>query len=288
MSRLPVNKTYKLYIGGKFPRTESGRYYPVEDAGGNLLGNLCLASRKDVRNAVVAARKAQSGWSGATAYLRSQILYRIAEMLEGRRGQFIEELTRLGSTRRQAEREVEQAVDLWVYYAGWADKYIQVFSSVNPVASPHFNFSMPEPTGVIGICVAEDSGLLGLSGALAPVVCGGNSAVVLTSQSKGSVAISFAEVLNDSDLPGGVINLLTGDLGELLPHLSSHMDINGIAYYGDDADSIRMIQENAALNIRRVGLYEAIAEDPYRIIDFTETKTTWHPVGVSAGGGGAY
>lgn len=288
MSRIPVKKTYKLYIGGKFPRTESGRYYPVNTADGNLLANLCLASRKDVRNAVVAARKAQAGWAGATAYLRSQILYRIAEMLEGRRGQSIDELSQLGGTRREAEREVDQAIDLWVYFAGWSDKYIQVFSSVNPVASPHFNFSMPEPTGVVAVCAPEGSGLLGLVGAVAPVLCGGNTAVCLASREKGTVAISFAEVLNDSDLPGGVLNLLTGDREELLPHLSSHMDINGIAYYGEDAALKKQIQENAALNVRRVSLYESVAEDPYRILDFSETKTTWHPVGVGAGGGGAY
>ncbi len=280
MSRVAVRKTYKLYIGGKFPRTESGRYYPLYDPEGKLLANVCQGSRKDFRNAVVAARKAQVGWSAATAYLRSQILYRIAEMLEGRAGQLRDELVSLGSTPRSAEKEVMTAVDTLVYFAGWADKYSQVFSTVNPVASSHFNFSMPEPTGVIAIFAPQETGLSGLVGAIAPVICGGNSCVTLASETRALPAITFGEILNSSDVPGGVVNLLTGSVEELLPHMSSHMDVNGVAYYGEDAQAIQVIQANAALNIRRVGIYDTVKEDPYRIMTFMETKTTWHPVGV--------
>lgn len=280
-ARLAVKKTYKIYIGGKFPRTESGRYYPFTDKNGETV-NICLGSRKDFRNAVVAARKAQGGWAGATAYLRGQILYRAAEMLEGRSAQFVEELVRQGSTAAQARREVEAATDTLVYYAGWSDKYQQVFSTVNPVASPHFNFSMPEPTGVVSILAPEDSGLFGLVTTIASVIVGGNACVALASESKPLSAVTFSEVLNDSDLPGGVVNILTGNRNELLGHMSSHMDVNGLLYCGDDKKEIKLVQENAALNIRRTAFRGDLPADgdPYHILDFLETKTTWHPVGV--------
>lgn len=288
MSRLTVKKTYKLYIGGKFPRSESGRYYALEDGAGKLLANVCLASRKDLRDAVVAARKGLSAWAGATAYLRGQILYRAAEMLEGRRAQFAEELRQGGATPRGAEKEVEAAVDLLVYYAGWCDKFSQVASTVNPVASPHFNFSVPEPVGVVGVLAPEDSGLLGLVGSFAPILAGGNAVVALASKRQALPAITLAEVLNDSDLPGGTVNLLTGDRAELLEPFSTHMDIRGLAAYGLSPDERKLVEENAALNVRRVACYARVAEDFYRIVDFVETKTTWHPVQTGSGGGGGY
>lgn len=279
MARLSVNKTYKLYIGGKFPRTESGRYYPLKNKQGKLLANVCLGSRKDFRNAVVAARKAQPGWEATGATLKGQILYRIAEMLEGRRDQLIHELRLTGTTPKAAEKQVDASTDLLVYYAGWTDKYSQIFSSVNPVGSPHFNFSRPEATGVIALLAEEGKGLLGLVGGLAPLLCGGNTVVALASRSSPLAAISLGEILNTSDIPGGVVNILTGDRDELMPHLSTHLDVNGIAAFGLSSEHWKTVQENAALNIRRVQHYPSVAEDPYRILDFTEIKTTWHPVG---------
>ena len=279
MARLSVNKTYKLYIGGKFPRTESGRYYSLKNKQGKLLANVCLSSRKDFRNAVVAARKAQPAWEATGATLKGQILYRVAEMLEGRREQLIQELRLAGATPKAAEREVDATTDLLVYYAGWTDKYSQIFSSVNPVGSPHFNFSRPEATGVIALLADGSSGLLGLVGGLAPLLCGGNTVVALASKKSPLAAITFGEVLHTSDVPAGVVNLLTGDVEELLPPLSTHLDVNGVAAYAASAATWKTIQENAALNIRRVNHYAAVAEDPYRILDFTEIKTTWHPVG---------
>lgn len=279
MARLSVNKTYKLFIGGKFPRTESGRYYPLKNKQGKLLANVCLSSRKDFRNAVLAARKAQPAWESTGATLKGQIFYRIAEMLEGRREQMIEELRLAGSPPKGAEKEVEATIDLLVYYAGWTDKYSQIFSSVNPVGSPHFNFSRPEATGVIVLLADAGSGLLSLAGGLAPLLCGGNTVVALASKESPLAAITFGEVLNTSDVPPGVANILTGDEEELLPHMSTHMDVNGVAAYAPSPATWKTIQENAALNIRRVNQYDGVAEDPYRILDFTEIKTTWHPVG---------
>ncbi|HEY5719748.1 MAG TPA: aldehyde dehydrogenase family protein, partial [Gammaproteobacteria bacterium] len=219
--RLGVLKTYKIYVGGKFPRSESGRYYQVVDRDRRTLANICLSSRKDFRDAVVAARTAFKGWSTSSAYLRGQILYRIAEMLEGRRGQFVDELYAQGGTRAAAAAEVDATTDLLVYYAGWADKYQQVFSSVNPVASSHFNFSLREPTGVVSLLAPEDSPLLGLVASLAPIITGGNTCVVLASESRPLAAVSFAEVLHSSDVPAGVVNILTGRQAELLEHFAS-------------------------------------------------------------------
>ena len=282
MSRLTVNKTYKLYIGGKFPRTESGRYYELKGKKGNLLANVSHGSRKDFRNAVVAARKAFRGWWEANAYLRGQILYRIAEILEGRAEQFEDELRAQGSTPAAARKEVLKAIDLFVHYAGWSDKFQALFSSVNPVASPHFNFSVPEPTGVVAAAAPERSGLLGLSSVIAPIIVGGNSGVVLASHSRPLCSVTLAEVLNSSDLPGGVVNILTGMREELLPHLSSHMDVNALLLCSDDPAEQKLVQEEAVENVKRVRVHPdaPLDESPYHILDFQEIKTTWHPVGV--------
>lgn len=292
--RIPVLKTYKLYIGGAFPRTESGRYYVVENAKGKPLANMCRASRKDVRDAVVKARGALAGWSGKTAYNRSQILYRIAEMLEGRSAQFVEELMLHGLSRKKAEAEVTLSVDRLVYFAGWADKYTQVFSAVNPVASAHFNFSVPEPTGVVAIVAPEESPLLGLISVVSPVIVGGNTAVVLASTGKPLPAITLAEVLHTSDLPGGVVNLLTGYREELVSPLATHMDVNAIWYAAEDVAYRGMVQTEAANNLKRISFEGAkdwtsdALENPYLILDFQEIKTTWHPVESSSTGGGKY
>ncbi|MEM6855711.1 MAG: aldehyde dehydrogenase family protein, partial [Planctomycetota bacterium] len=244
------------------------------------LANLCLSSRKDFRNAVVAARSAQSGWAKSSAFLKSQILYRIAEMLEGRASQFATELVQMGADPEAARAEVTASIDLLVHYAGWADKYSQVFSSVNPVASSHFNFSIPGPTGVVGVIAPEASGLLGLVGSIAPAIVGGNSVVVLASQTQALSAVTLAEVLHTSDLPGGVVNLLTGERGELLEHFASHMDVNAVVYAGDDAEEINALQTGAADNLKRVIVRTDAAEPtPYAILDTQELKTTWHPIG---------
>lgn len=283
-TRLEILKTYKIYIGGQFPRTESGRFYPLKNKKGDIMANICQSSRKDFRNAVVAARGAFGGWSGRAGFNRSQILYRIAEMLEGRKEQFISELILQGLTEKAANDEVSLSVDRLVYYAGWCDKYQAVFSSVNPVASSHFNFSVPEPTGVVAIVAPEESSLLGLVTAIAPVIAGGNSCIVLASESKPLCAVTFAEVLNSSDLPGGVVNILTGSSEELHSHFSSHMDVNALTYYRKNKNEIKTIKENASLNVKRIFIYDKVvltsdkAQSPYLIFDNQEIKTTWHPI----------
>ncbi len=283
-TRLEVQKTYKIFIGGQFPRTESGRFYPLKNKKGEAIANICLSSRKDFRNAVVAARGAFGGWSARVAFNRSQILYRIAEMLEGRKEQFISELVLQGSTEKAAQEEVALSVDRLVYYAGWCDKYQAVFSSVNPVASSHFNFSITEPTGIVAIIASEESSLLGLVTAIAPVISGGNVCIVLASESKPLCAVTFAEVLNTSDLPGGVVNILTGKSDELHTHFSSHMDVNAVTYYRQNKAEIKLIKENASLNVKRIFIYDKLdittdkAQSPYMIIDNQEIKTTWHPI----------
>jgi acyl-CoA reductase-like NAD-dependent aldehyde dehydrogenase len=283
--RVPVRKTYKLYIGGAFPRSESGRSYPVASPKGALLAHAAQASRKDVRDAVLAARKAFPGWSGATAYNRGQILYRVAEMLEGRREQFAAEVSGAAGTPESAAlAEVDEAIDRWVYYAGWADKYAQVAGGTNPVAGPYFTFSLPEPTGVVGILAPQDSALLGLVSVLAPVLTTGNTAVVIASEARPLPAVSLAEVLATSDLPGGVVNLLTGRVRELAPWLASHRDVNAIDLTGvDDADR-PALQVAAADNVKRVFVPRSTdwSADPGtgRIGAFVETKTVWHPIGV--------
>jgi acyl-CoA reductase-like NAD-dependent aldehyde dehydrogenase len=282
--RIAVAKTYKIYIGGKFPRTESGRYFALSDRKGAVIANVCRSSRKDFRNAMVAARNAQSGWAKASAYLRGQILYRIAEMLEGRREQFLSELTVQGATRKAAEKEVDRSIDRLIYYAGWADKYQQVFSSVNPVSSSHFNFSVLEPTGVVAILAPDDSGLLGLISNVAPVIAGGNTCVVLASESRPLSAVSFAEVLHASDVPGGVVNILTGFRAELTEQFASHMDVNAVIWCDGGKAVARTVQELAADNIKRVIARNRVnwssdGENPYLIRDTQEVKTTWHPIG---------
>jgi len=283
--RLDVLKTYKIYIDGKFPRTESGRYYILKDNDGKQLGNICKSSRKDFREAVVAARKAQPGWAAKTAYNKGQILYRIAEVLEGRRAQFIDELMQQGADKSQATEEVNLSIDRLVHYAGWSDKYIQIFSSVNPVESSHFNFSVPEPTGVVTIIASEDTGLIGLISVIAPAIVGGNTVVALASESKPLCAISFAEVLQTSDVPSGVVNILTGEANELHSHFSSHMDVNAIVFCQGNEEQSKTIQTNAALNVKRVHDYRKcdwmnlIRQGPYFIMDLQEIKTTWHPIG---------
>lgn len=282
MSRLTVHKTYKLYIGGRFPRTESGRCYELRGKGDVLLANVSRASRKDFRNAVVAARRALGGWSSATAYLRGQVLYRIAEILEGRTEQFVEELRIQGGTPAAARKEVAAAIDLFVHYAGWSDKYQALFSSVNPVATPHFNFSVPEPVGVVAAVAPEGSGLLGLCSVIAPIMVGGNTTVILASHRRPLSAITLAEVLNSSDVPGGVVNLLTGERQELLPHMSGHMDVHALLLCSDDPAEQKLAQREAAENVKRVTLPGDVplGESPYHILDFQEIKTTWHPIGV--------
>jgi len=284
-SRVPVDKTYKIYIDGKFPRTESGRYFALEDVGGVVIANICRGSRKDFRNSVVAARTAFAGWSAASAYLRGQILYRIAEMLEGRSEQFVTELMLQGESKRHAQKEVDASIDRLIYYAGWSDKYQQIFSSVNPVSSSHFNFSVLEPTGVVAVLAPDDSGLLGLVSNIAPVIVGGNTCVVLASEQMPLCAVSFAEVLHASDVPAGVVNILTGFRDELTEHFASHMDVNAVVYCDGDAEDTKAIQEQAANNIKRVidrvdtDWGEASAQNPYLIKQTQETKTTWHPIG---------
>jgi len=291
--RLPVMKTYKIFIGGKFPRTESGRYYQPKGTDGKPLANICRSSRKDVRDAVIAARGAVIGWAGRSAFNRGQILYRIGEMLEGRRMQFVHELTLHGSTAQQANEEVSAAIDRWIHYAGWCDKYQAVFSSVNPTNSSHFNFSVYEPTGVVGIMAPEGSALLGLVSMIAPVIAGGNTSIVVASESMPLPAVTFTEVLATSDLPGGVVNLLTGFRSELLKPLVSHMDINAVVVADATADERKMLDTEATCNLKRMVYPKADwttneGQSPYLILDTQEVKTTWHPIERGQGGGGGY
>lgn len=283
MSRLEILKTYKIYIGGQFPRTESGRYYTPFDKKGKPLANICLSSRKDVRNAVVAARKAFGSWSERSAFNRGQILYRIAEMLEGRRAQFIDELIQQGLIKANAEKEIDLSIDRIVYYAGWCDKFNQVLSSVNPVSSAHFNFSTCEPMGVVGIISEQTSSLIGLVSMLMPAICGGNTAVVLASEKLPLCAVTFAEVLNSSDVPGGVVNILTGSTSEMAPTLASHMDVNALITSQLD-DSLKTNLSVAAVdNLKRNYEFTADWSKPesqglHYISDLQEIKTTWHPI----------
>lgn len=292
--RLPVMKTYKIFIGGKFPRTESGRYYQPKDADGKPLANVCRSSRKDVRESVVAARKAFGAWSGRSAFNRGQILYRIGEMLEGRSAQFVHELVLHGATRKQAEAEVTTAIDRWVHYAGWCDKYQAVFSSVNPTNSSHFNFSVQEPTGVVGVMCPGTSGLIGLVSVVAPIIAGGNTAVVVASEEHPLPAVTFAEVLATSDLPGGVVNLLTGFRSELLKPLVTHMDINAMVVADPTKEEKTMLGTEAAVNMKRLIVprisdwSKEEGQSPYFILDTQEVKTTWHPIERGQGGGGGY
>jgi acyl-CoA reductase-like NAD-dependent aldehyde dehydrogenase len=287
VTTLDVRKTYKLYIGGEFIRTESGRYDPVETPKKRLLANVSRGSRKDLREAVRKARAAQPGWAGKSAYLKGQILYRMAEMLEGRAESFAKLLRDArGLPPAPALREVRAAIDRIVHYAGWSDKYGALLGTVNPVASSYFDFSVPEPTGVVGIVAPETPGLLGLVSHLCPVVVAGNTAVTLVSEKEPIASLEFAEVLATCDLPGGVANLISGRRDELVPHLSRHMDVNAVADAGGDAALSRAIAEDAAVNVKRVRRYEIgdyfseKAQGLDFVEAFTETKTTWHPIGV--------
>jgi len=278
-ARITVKKTCKLFIGGSFPRTESGRYDPWPEPGPTQY-NVCRASRKDARNAVVAARSALSGWSKASAYLKDQILYRTAEILESRHDSLVQLLTEAGLTRQQATAEVDQAIDLWVHYAGWSDKFQALSSTVNPVASSHFVFSTPRPTGVLGLFCEPDSGLAGLSARLAPLIVGGNTVVAVTSPKYPTLMVAMAEALQASDLPGGVVNLLSGRRDELLDPLSRHQDVNGILIAGGNKSENHSCQENASLSVKRLKLKKPGQDwlSPYAILDFQEIQTTWHPV----------
>lgn len=287
-SRLPVLKTYKLFIGGKFVRSESGRVSPAR-RGGRVLANFSRASRKDFRDAVVAARGAFAGWSKASAYLRGQILYRAAEMLEMRKSELDAELARAdGKRTRRAREEASLTIDRLVHYAGWTDKFGQVFSTVNPVASSHFNFTLPEPAGVVAVVCPNEPALLPLISLVAPVILSGNAAVVLTSATQPLPALTFAEIIATSDLPGGVVNILSGDPAELAPHLASHMDVNVIVDGASDAKLSAALQEGGGFNVKRYVSRKLrpndwrteAAEDPYWILDTVEMKTAWHPIGL--------
>ncbi|MCX5444914.1 aldehyde dehydrogenase family protein [Streptomyces nigrescens] len=283
--RLSVFKTYKLYVGGKFPRSESGRVYEVTDSKGTWLANAPLASRKDARDAVVAARKAFGGWSGATAYNRGQILYRIAEMLEGRRDQFVAEVAAAeGLSKAKATAQVDAAIDRWVWYAGWSDKVAQIAGGANPVAGPYFNLSSPEPTGVVAVLAPQDSSFLGLVSVIAPAIVTGNTVVVAAAENAPLPALSLAEVLATSDLPGGVVNILSGRTTELAAPLAAHQDVNALDLAGADDALAKDLETAAADNLKRVLRPSAAnwTADPGtgRLLTFLETKTVWHPMGV--------
>jgi acyl-CoA reductase-like NAD-dependent aldehyde dehydrogenase len=282
-ARVPVKRTAKLYVGGEFPRSESGRSYEVHAQDGRLLAHAARASRKDLREAVRAARAAQPGWAGKTAYNRGQILYRVAELMEGRRAQFESELADAGAA--DPARGTSAAIDRWVWYAGWADKIGQVLGGTNPVAGPYFNFTIPEPTGVVGIVAPQDQALLGLVSRLAPAIVSGNTAVVLASESSPLPAVTLSEVLATSDVPGGVVNLLTGFSRELVPWLAGHMDVNAIDVTGVPDDLTAQVDELAAENVKRVHRgpdadpFSPEAQSPYEITALMEFKTVWHPMG---------
>ena len=277
--RLPVAKTYKLFIDGAFPRSESGRTFPVHGSDGTLLANAARASRKDLRDAVRTARAAQDGWAARTAYNRGQVLYRVAEMLEGRRAELATLLSDAGLGTKAAEEEVEASIDRWVWYAGWSDKVHHVLGTVNPVAGPYFNFTVPEPTGVVGLVASPRPALLGLVSRLVPAIVGGNAVVVVTGGDASLVAVTLGEVLATSDVPAGVVNVLTGERAELLPWLISHLDVNAVDLTGADDDLEAEVVAEAAANVKRVVFGDVEEESPYAIADFLEMKTLWHPIG---------
>ena len=293
MSRIEVLKTYKIFIGGQFPRTESGRYYTPLDSKGKALANICLSSRKDVRNAVVAARKAFGPWSERSAFNRGQILYRIAEMLEGRQAQFVDELMRQGSSKVAATNEVNLSIDRIVYYAGWCDKYNQVVSSVNPVSSSHFNFSSLEPMGVVGVVAEQSNSLIGLVSLILPAICGGNSTVVLASEKLPLCAVTFSEVIHSSDVPAGVINILTGSTDEMAPILASHMDVNALITSNLESKLSNKLSLLSVDNLKRKFDYtenwaSQEAQGLHYISDLQEIKTTWHPIENVGGASSSY
>ncbi|MFG2499757.1 aldehyde dehydrogenase family protein [Streptomyces sp. NPDC048441] len=292
--RLTVLKTYKLYVGGKFPRSESGRVYEVSDSKNKWLANAPLSSRKDARDAVVAARKAQGGWAGKTAYLRGQILYRVAEMLEGRKDQFVREVADAeGLSKAKAAVVVDAAIDRWVWYAGWTDKVAQIVGGGNPVAGPFFNLSSPEPTGVVTVVAPQKSSFLGLVSVIAPVIATGNTAVVIASEDSPLPALSLGEVLATSDLPGGVVNILSGRTAEITPSLAAHQDVNAIDLAGVEDDALaKELEIAAADNLKRVVRPQPVdwSADPgtHRLTAFLETKTVWHPTGSLGASGSSY
>jgi acyl-CoA reductase-like NAD-dependent aldehyde dehydrogenase len=288
-TNLEVRKTYKLYIGGNFVRSESGRYLPAQSPAGEHLDNYCQGSRKDFRDAVVAARGAFDGWAKRTAYLRGQILYRAAEMLQNRATELTDEIVRSTGVRMpKARAEVSMAIDRLVYYAGWTDKYSQIFGAVNPVASSHFNFTTPEPTGVVAVLAPDEPALVALVSLVAPVILSGNAAILLASEKYPLPAVTFAEILATSDLPGGVVNLLTGKRAELASHIASHMDVNAIVDGSGVPEIGVVLQEGTTKNLKRYAAntfssadwFTAKAEDPYKILETTEFKTAWHPIGL--------
>jgi acyl-CoA reductase-like NAD-dependent aldehyde dehydrogenase len=295
VSHLAISKTYKLFIGGAFPRSESGRTYQARDKKGNFMANAALASRKDLRDAVVAARKGCAAWSKATAYNRGQVIYRIAEMLEGRRTEFLELIMiSTGASAKEATAEVDAAIDRLVHYAGWTDKLAAVMGSANPVSSPYFSYSAPEPTGVVGIFAPPGSPLLGLISVIAPVITGGNACVVIAAEQDPCVAITFAEVVGTSDVPAGVINILTGRGSEIAPHLAAHADVNALDLTGADEDLRESLEQAAAQTVKRIYLPKGVpdftaAPGTARLRAFLEIKTVWHPTGaLSLSGGTSY
>jgi len=290
---MEILKTYKLYIGGQFPRTESGRSYVVKSGIGKALANACLGSKKDIRNAVQAARKAQASWAAKSAFNRSQIIYRIAEILEGRKTQFIDELVQMGNSEAAAKTEVQECISRCVYYAGWADKYQALSSSVNPVSSPHFNFSVPEPMGVVGMVACQQTALSGLISQMLPIIVGGNTVVLIANSTKPLCSITLGEVLATSDIPGGVVNILTGNVAEMLPTLASHMDVNALCLSNIPTELSISAQEAAIDNLKRCKIqnldYSQLSTQGMTYItDFQEIKTTWHPIEQVASGIGGY
>jgi acyl-CoA reductase-like NAD-dependent aldehyde dehydrogenase len=287
-ARIPVRKTYKLYVGGAFPRSESGRTYQVTDSKGRFVANAAMGSRKDARDAVVAARKAFPGWSAATAYNRGQVLYRVAELMEGRRAQFVEEvIAGEGLTARRADAVVDAAIDRWVWYAGWSDKVAAVAGGANPVAGPYFDFSVPEPTGVVAVLAPQKSSLLGLVSVVAPAIVTGNAVVTVASEGAPLPAVTLSEVLATSDVPAGVVNVLTGRTAEMAPWLASHMDVNAIDLVGAAENDLVALEVAAADNLKRVLRADAARDADWtripgleRLLGYLETKTVWHPIGV--------
>ena len=278
--RLDVKKTYKLFIGGAFPRSESGRSYQIQDSKRNFIANPAQASRKDLRDAVLAAKNSQAQWSSATAYNRGQILYRIAEIMEGRSDQFIAEIVALeGTTPKAALKQVQEAIDTWVWYAGWTDKISSTAGSTNPIAGPYYNFTIPEPLGVVGIFAEQKSSLLGVVRGLAPVLASGNSAVVVASERRPLPAITLSECCATSDVPPGVINILTGVTSELAPWMASHMEVDGIDISGLDPKSDADIRKSGTENLKRIRRFKS-ENSPDRILSFMEYKTVWHPIGI--------
>jgi len=278
--RLDVKKTYKLFIGGAFPRSESGRSYQIQDSKRNFIANPAQASRKDLRDAVLAAKNAHPQWSSATAYNRGQILYRIAEIMEGRSDQFVAEIMALeGATPKSALKQVQEAIDTWVWYAGWTDKISSTAGSTNPIAGPYYNFTIPEPLGVVGIFAEQKSSLLGVVRGLAPVLASGNSAVVVASERRPLPAITLSECCATSDVPAGVINILTGVTSELAPWMASHMEVDGIDISGLDPKSDADIRKSGTENLKRIHRFKS-ENSPDRILSFMEYKTVWHPIGI--------